>query len=170
MSWLDVALLTLGKGLHRVSPRLTSALALRYPYRRQPPPELHRLGKPLSQARVALITTAGLTLEGQPPFDMKTPLGDASFRLLPHTAPAEAFVLGPVGYDRTGIDADLEVALPRRALDRLVARGLVGRAAEHHLGFMGYVPFTRPLIRESAVAAAEVLLAQGVEVAVLGPV
>lgn len=147
-----------------------STLALKYPYRRQPPPALQPLGKPLARARVALITTAGLTIEGQPPFDMKSPLGDASFRLLPHAAPAEAFVLGPVGYDRSGIDADLEVALPRRALDRLVARGLVGQAAEHHLGFMGYVPFTKPLVRGSAVVAAEVLLAQGVEVAVLGPV
>ncbi|MFQ5893674.1 MAG: hypothetical protein ACE5H5_05110, partial [Nitrospinota bacterium] len=99
-----------------------------------------------------------------------SPLGDWSFRLLPQTALAEAFRLAAVQYDRTGIDADLEVVLPRRALDRLVARGVIGGAAPAHLGFMGYVPHTPPLVKETAVEAAEVLLAEGVDVAVLGPV
>ncbi len=170
MSWLDVALLTLGKGLHRIAPSVATSLALRYPFRRLSEPTIHRLSKPLSSCRVALATTAGLTLQGQEPFDMTNPLGDWSFRLLSHTAPFEEFRLGEVGYDRSGIEADLEVALPRRALDRLVARRLVGWAAEHHLGFMGYLPRTPPLVKDTAVAAAEALGAQGVDVVVLGPV
>ena len=39
--------------------------------------------KPLSQSVVALVTTAGVHLKSQEPFDMEDPDGDPSFRAIP---------------------------------------------------------------------------------------
>jgi len=41
------------------------------------------LGKPVSECRLALITTGGLHLTTEPPFDTKHPDGDCSYRMLP---------------------------------------------------------------------------------------
>ena len=41
------------------------------------------LRKPLSQCTVALITTAGLSLPDQPPFDVTIRMGDSSLREFP---------------------------------------------------------------------------------------
>jgi D-proline reductase (dithiol) PrdB len=41
------------------------------------------LRKPITACRVALVTTAGVHLRTQPPFDMQNPLGEASCRDLP---------------------------------------------------------------------------------------
>lgn len=38
------------------------------------------LWKPLSNCSVALVTTAGLSLPDQPPFDVTIRMGDSSFR------------------------------------------------------------------------------------------
>src|SRR3972149_2412528 len=59
--------------------------------RRYRPPTLEAtpwtpLPAPLAQCRLALITTGGVHLRGDPPFDMSDPEGDASFRPIPHAA------------------------------------------------------------------------------------
>src|SRR6266566_6591658 len=41
------------------------------------------LKKPLQDCMVALVTTAGLSLPDQPPFDMTIRMGDTSFREIP---------------------------------------------------------------------------------------
>ena len=41
------------------------------------------LRKPLAECSVALATTAGLSLPGQPPFDTTIKMGDSSFREIP---------------------------------------------------------------------------------------
>ena len=55
-----------------------------YPYRQidwRPHPEgARRLSKPLSQSRIALVTSAGFFAPGQTPFDSSIRGGDWSFR------------------------------------------------------------------------------------------
>ena len=72
------------------------------------------LRRPLSQARVALVTTAGLHLKGDMPFvtDHETP--DQSYRRLPSDAPSTEIVQShtSIGFDRTGIQRDLNVTYP----------------------------------------------------------
>jgi hypothetical protein len=70
---------------------LTERLFLRgYPFNRYAPhagdavvAAVTALRKPLSACTVALITTAGLSLPDQPPFDTSNKMGDSSFRELP---------------------------------------------------------------------------------------
>ncbi len=51
------------------------------------------LAEPLSQARLALITTAGLHLAEQPPFDNGLRGGDFSFRELPVSVDIQRLVI-----------------------------------------------------------------------------
>ena len=80
--------------------------------------------RPLSQGRLALVTTAGLHLRGDRAF---TP-GDASYRVFP-TASAAADVVQShtsIGFDRTAIQRDLNVVLPLDRMRELVNDGTIG--------------------------------------------
>ena len=99
--------------------------------------------KRLAGSKVALLSSAGLYLEGrQPVFDLdreraEPDWGDPSWRTMP--ADRE----GPLGVAHLHInDADLladpEIALPARLLSQLVSEGVVGAAAESHVAVMGY--------------------------------
>lgn len=96
--------------------------------------------KRLSEAKVALLSSAGLHVEGeQPAFDLERERvdpewGDPSWRAIGD---------GALGVAHLHInDADLltdpEIALPARLLDQLVAEGIVGAAAGEHVAVMGY--------------------------------
>lgn len=79
--------------------------------------------KPLFQSRVALLTSAALRVESQPPF---VPREDLSYRRVP-SDPA----IGPIVIDHhSGIGAvpkqDPEIVFPRTALASLLSRGLLG--------------------------------------------
>jgi len=54
-----------------------------YPYRKVDWPPGARLKKPLSEARVAVVTTAAFFRPDQPPFDTSIRGGDYSYRIIP---------------------------------------------------------------------------------------
>lgn len=92
-------------------------------------------GPPLSERRVALLSSAGLARRGEPPF-----ASDASdYRVLPADIPAGDMVMSHVslGYDRTGFQRDLNVIFPVDRLAELAADGVIGSAAETNYAFMG---------------------------------
>jgi D-proline reductase (dithiol) PrdB len=64
------------------------------------------------QGPVALVTTAGVHLIGQPPFDMDNPEGDASFRAIPSSAPAGALTITHNYYAHRDADSDINVVFP----------------------------------------------------------
>ena len=90
--------------------------------------------KPVSQSRVALLTSAALRLAGQPPF---VPRGDRSYRLVPSDPAAGELVSD----HHSGIGRvprqDPEIVFPRTALAELARRGVVGSLAPFHVSFMG---------------------------------
>lgn len=92
-------------------------------------------GPPLSQRQVAIVSTAGLFLRGEQPFQA----GDPDFRRIPHSAAADDVLMShvSVNFDRTGWQRDPETVLPRAALDRLAADGTIGGVAPGHYSFMG---------------------------------
>ena len=74
------------------------------------------------QGPIALVTTAGVHLIGQPPFDMDDPEGDASFREIPSSAPAGALTITHNYYDHRDADADINVVFPVERLQDLAGR------------------------------------------------
>ena len=123
------------------------------------------LTRPLSQCRVAIVTTGGVYMDGDEPFDTK---GDWSFRVLPSDTPRDKFRIAHEKYDLTGVLEDINTVFPVDTLGELAADGIIGSLAETNYGFMGYIPRPESLIAETAPEVARRLKDDGVD-AVLIP-
>jgi D-proline reductase (dithiol) PrdB len=128
-------------------------------------------GSHFADATVALITTGGVHLPDQPPFDMENPDGDATYREIPGmTDPAE-IVITHKYYDHTDADADLNVVFPLGHFQDLVRQGVIGRMAPRHFGFMGHIDAAQvPMLNgQTAPEVAAKLRDDGVDFAFLTP-
>ncbi|HEX5854164.1 MAG TPA: selenoprotein B, partial [Thermoanaerobaculia bacterium] len=85
-----------------------------YRYRTLHPVPFARLRKPLREARVALVTTGGVSLPSQAPFDVGMKGGDASFREIPADADLAALGISHKSdaFDQTGFRADRNLGFP----------------------------------------------------------
>ena len=107
-------------------------------------------GPPLSERRVALISTAGLHRREDPPF---TP-GAGDYRIIPDDADMDALVMSHVStnFDRTGYFKDYNVVFPIDRLRELESEGKIGSIAARHFSFMGATPphVMEPIARDLA--------------------
>jgi glycine/betaine/sarcosine/D-proline reductase family selenoprotein B len=139
-----------------------------------PPPFVpwKALGKPLDRARVALATTAGINVRGEPPFDYERERrephwGDPTYRLLPHTLRQEQVQTGHLHINNEDIERDFNVVIPfTRALD-LQAAGVIGSVAPSGYSFMGYQPNTNEWTQNYAPEVARRMRAESVDAVVI---
>lgn len=150
-----------------------------YPFNRYAPANTNpvsqavtSLKKPLSACTVALVTTAGLSLPDQPPFDITSRMGDTSFREIPGTVSPQLLEMNQRSwsFDKTGVLRDRNLALPLDRLREMQAQGEIGVVAPHHYSFMGSIIGPRKLIQENAPEVARRLVADSVDVVLLTPV
>lgn len=129
------------------------------------------LKKPLTECRVALVTTAGVHLHDQEPFDMENPDGDPTFREIPSGLRDGQFVITHDYYDHRDADVDHNVVFPLDRLDELAAEGHIAGQASLHLGFMGHIdgPLVERLVRETAPKAVQRLVETGADCVFLTP-
>lgn len=127
--------------------------------------------RPLSRARVALVTTAGLHLRGDTPFISDHRVPDQSYRRLPSAAPIAEIVQShtSIGFDRSGIQRDLNVTYPVDRLRELQERGAIGSLAESFYSFMGALRTWDVLEGETGPEVAELLKRDAVDVVLLTP-
>jgi D-proline reductase (dithiol) PrdB len=133
------------------------------------------LSVPLAQARVALLSTAGISCPPDPPFDMDgeraNPMwGDPSWRRIPASTTAADVEVNHLHIDTGYIKRDLSVALPLARLAELAAAGEVGSVAPSHYSVMGFQLDGTAQVRDSAPAIAAAMKEEGVTAAVLAPV
>ena len=132
--------------------------------------------KPLTQSKVALLTTAGVSMKEDTPFDMdyerQNPTrGDSSFRKLRRDATANDIVANHLHIDTGYIERDLNVALPLARLGAMASAGEIGSVAETHYSIMGFQGNdSSKLENESAPAIAEALVSEEVDLFLLAPV
>ena len=130
----------------------------------------------LAQAKVALLSTAGLSMADDVPFDMEMErenpmIGDPSWRRLRADASGATIEANHLHIDSSYILRDINVALPLDRLRELVADGVVGAVADSHYSTMGYQGNdTTILERESAPAIAAAMKSEQVDLALLAPV
>jgi D-proline reductase (dithiol) PrdB len=120
---------------------------------------------------VGLVTTAGVHLRSQSPFDMEDPDGDPSLRVFStETAPAD-LVITHKYYDHSAADRDINVVLPLDRLRELAAEGVIRGVGPRCYGLMGHIDGRHldTLIRETAPTVARALRADGVDAAFLTP-
>lgn len=143
-----------------------------YPYRRVNWRPGARLEKPLRSARIALVTSAGFYLPDQLPFERSIRGGDCSFREVPADADIGSLRIGQTSdaFDRSGIEADRNLAFPLDRLRELVQEGAVGAVAARHYSLMGSIAAPGRLIAETGPEIARRLAAEGVDGVFLTPV
>jgi len=131
----------------------------------------------LAEASVALITSAGLHVEGkQEPFDAEgerrqPTWGDPTHRVIPAELGERRLGMTHLHVNPTDALADNNVVLPSAVLAELVADGRVGAAGPDHVSVMGYQQAGLEVWRnETAPAIVELLRRQGTDGVVLAPV
>ena len=93
------------------------------------------VGPPLSERRIAVISTAGLQRRGDRPFTF----GAIDYRIVPAETPADDLVLCHVSpnFDRSAFQQDVNVIFPLDRLREFAAEGTIGSVANYHYTFMG---------------------------------
>jgi D-proline reductase (dithiol) PrdB len=92
-------------------------------------------GPPLSQRRVAIVSSAGLVVRGEDPFRGRNP----DYRAVPSTTKPQDLLIShiSINFDRTGFQEDWNVVFPLDRLNELAAAGTIGSVAAVHYSFMG---------------------------------
>ena len=99
-------------------------------------------GPPLSQRRIAIISTAGLHRSDDRPFGMPSasaPGMPTDYRVIPSQCTANDLVMSHVStnFDRTGFQQDWNIAFPLDRLRELAEEDTIGSLADFHYSFMG---------------------------------
>ncbi len=131
-----------------------------------------KLNKPLSECRIALVTTAALYRDDQEPFDEEFKGGDFSYRIISSDTDLDTLRIGhrSSAFDHSGVEADKNLALPIHRFQELVERGRIGSLNHRHFSFMGSVSAPGRLVSKTAPEAAELLHQDGVDAVFLTPV
>ena len=94
-------------------------------------------GKPLSQRRVSIISTAALQTRDDKIFYK----GEASYRVIPGDTDPNDIIMAhnSVNFDRFGFQQDLNICFPLERLRELVDEKFIGSIADFHYSVMGGV-------------------------------
>ena len=124
------------------------------------------LKKPISESRVALLSSAALRLATQEPF---VPREDLSYRRVASDPKAGEIIIDHhSGIGRVPKE-DPEIVFPRTALAKLVDERIVGMLSPFHLSFMGGLRRHREIEDDLAPALAQELKQAEVDLALLVP-
>lgn len=143
-----------------------------YRWRRIDPVPWTPLAKPLAECRLGLVSTAGLSMPGQDKFDTTIKGGDPTFREIPAEVNAADLIENhrSKSWNHCGVEQDKNLAFPIDRVKEMRAIGSIGSLAERHLSFMGSITAPGRMVRDHLAHAADVLLQEGVDVALLVPV
>lgn len=99
--------------------------------------------KPLNQTTIALVTSAGISLKTDPPFDMEREKreptwGDRSFREIPRETTEKEINVNHLHINTTYIKQDINVILPLGRMAELEKEGVIGRLAATAYSFYGF--------------------------------
>ena len=122
--------------------------------------------KPLSEAKVALVSSASLHHEDDDDFAVS----DAGYRVL-HRHRRD-IVVGhwSPNFDASGVTADLNVVFPIDRLEEMAADGTIGSVSDIHMAFAGNQFDLAAIRMDGGPAGAKHLAEHGVDVVLLTPV
>ena len=104
----------------------------------------------ISESRVALVTTAGVYVEGMEPFTDN----DLSFRKIPSDVDSSQLRVVAGHYDPTWAESDINCVFPIDRLRDLLSDGSIGKIADSHTS-MGLTTRLRQLKEEVSWEVAE---------------
>jgi D-proline reductase (dithiol) PrdB len=132
------------------------------------------LSKPLEECTVALVSSAGLALKNDRPFNQEGERqnpwwGDPSFRILPRTTKAEDVKLYHLHISPHLVEQDLNTLFPLQRLLELEHCGEIGQAASNHYSYMGYILQPQVLLSESVPSMIRQLKQDKVDIVLMVP-
>ncbi len=129
------------------------------------------LGKPLAECAVAIVTTAGLHLRDDRPFNRDHPGGESTYRVIPSDSDPADIVQShfSIGFDRTAIYRDINITFPVDRIRELAKRGVIGSPAPNHYSFMGALRDCTAIAEQTGPEVAQRLKEAGVDLVLLTP-
>jgi len=130
---------------------------------------LAQLKKPLSEARLTFVSSAGVQPKRTMPFDVVHPVGDYSFRRVFSGSKVNDLEIHQIKYPTNGASRDLNVIFPIERLQELAAEGVIGGLTPNFFSFIGYQ--MDPPTFESTLAEdiASAVVGDGADAALLCP-
>jgi D-proline reductase (dithiol) PrdB len=133
------------------------------------------LGKPLAQCTVAIVSTAGLALTSDRPFDQegerRNPWwGDPDYRVLPRGTRTGDVTISHLHISSEPGQQDLDCVLPLTRLAELAAQGVIGGVAPSHYSIMGFLLKPQAMLARSLPRIVASMQTEAVDLALLVPV
>jgi D-proline reductase (dithiol) PrdB len=132
------------------------------------------MSKPLNRTTVALVTSAGISLGTDPPFDMEREKrepcwGDRSFREIPRDTTEKDIEINHLHINTTYIKQDINVMLPLGRMAELEKERMIGRFAPTSYSFYGFQWQSTDFIKEAIEPISTKMKIEGVEAVLLTP-
>ena len=132
------------------------------------------LDKSINQTNFTLLTSAGISMKSDMPFDMEgekaePTWGDPSHREIPKTATENDIEVNHLHVNTAFIEQDINVMLPLTRFQEFEQEGLIGKLAPTSYSFYGYQTDPTILLNETMPQVAERMRQENVEAVLLTP-
>jgi len=132
------------------------------------------LPKPCRKLTFALVTTAGISMKTDRPFDMEREKrdpwwGDPSYRKIPKNANETDINVNHLHVNTYYIEKDINVILPIHRFAEFESEKIIGKLAHTHYSIYGYLMDPKTLIDETLPKMAHYMKAEDVNAVVLTP-
>ncbi len=130
--------------------------------------------KPLSQATLAIVTSAGISLKTDSPFDMerekRDPLwGDRSYRAIPRGTTEREIEVNHLHINTNLVKQDINVILPLARMAEFEQEKIIGRLAPTAYSFYGFQWQNTDFLTEAIKPISKGMKKEGVEAVFLTP-
>jgi D-proline reductase (dithiol) PrdB len=132
------------------------------------------LKKSINETTFALMTTAGISMKTDPPFDMERekiePVwGDPSYREIPRAATESDIEVNHLHINTEYIKKDINVMLPLTRFQEFEEEGIIGKLAATCYSFYGFQIDPTALLEETMPRIADKMREENIEAVLLTP-
>ena len=132
------------------------------------------VAKPLNQTTLALVTSAGISLKTDPPFDMEREKreaiwGDRSYREIPKETTEKDIEVNHLHINTNWIKQDINVILPLARMAEFEPEKIIGRLAPTAYSFYGFQWENTDFLKEAIEPISKKMKLEGVEAVLMTP-
>jgi len=130
--------------------------------------------KPINQTTIALVTSAGMSLKIDPPFDMEREKkeaiwGDRSYRTIPRGTTEKDIEVNHLHINTNWIKQDINVILPLARMAEFENERIIGRLANTAYSFYGFQWQSTDFLKEAIEPISKKMKLEGVEAVLMTP-
>jgi D-proline reductase (dithiol) PrdB len=132
------------------------------------------MAKPLRQTTVALVTSAGISLKTDPPFDMEREKkeaiwGDRSYRVISRETTEKDIEVNHLHINTNWIKQDINVILPLARMAEFEKEKVIGRLAPTAYSFYGFQWQNTDFLKEAIEPISKKMKSESVEGVLMTP-